>query len=280
MSKTTVKIILDILMMFLFVLMLDKSITGLHVHEWGGLLFTLCMIVHLLIHHKWIVGATKRFFSHSLPNKAKINYILNVFLCVSFSIIVVTGLLSSKIVFPSLAISAKWPMVFHITFSGIALVILAVHVALHWDFIKISMKKMFRVQGAWHFSKSFKTCIVCIVLVGGGFSVVTSDIPKYLTAPFVEPPAKKQSYELAAKSTQREDMAHMTSLDQSSQPSTNSRLQNTPAKETRAPSKRLRPPVEFSASAYLQLILQYTLCIAFFATLTLLAIPKKKESLT
>jgi len=114
------------------------------VHEWLGIAFGAAITTHLLLHWQWIVEITKRFFS-KVAWSTRINYILNALLFIDITLVIFSGLMISEVALPlvgiQLAQSRSWRGL-HGTTANLFMVLVGLHVALHWQWI-VNMFKRF-----------------------------------------------------------------------------------------------------------------------------------------
>jgi hypothetical protein len=117
--------------------------TGQIVHEWLGIAFGVGVITHLLLHWKWIVNVVRRFFC-KLPGQVRVNSILNSLLFIAMTLIIFSGIMISKVVLSTFGLTGQhdgiWRIV-HMTATNVALIIIGVHVALHWKWIVTTIKR-------------------------------------------------------------------------------------------------------------------------------------------
>lgn len=117
--------------------------TGMAVHEWLGMAFGAAIIVHLLLHWQWIVAITRRFFS-DIPRQVRLNYLLNLLLFIDVTLIIYSGLMISRVALPSLGLSlgegGAWRGIHDLT-ANLSLVLVGLHVALHWQWIVKAIKR-------------------------------------------------------------------------------------------------------------------------------------------
>jgi hypothetical protein len=136
-KRNLTKFGIDLAIFIGFLLALDPRLTGFAIHEWLALAFAAAVVVHLLLSWNWIVGITKRFFKQT-SWRARLNYVLNWLLFVDMAVIIVTGLMISRVVLPTLGITLGqggfWRTL-HSLSADWSLYILGLHVALHWDWI-------------------------------------------------------------------------------------------------------------------------------------------------
>jgi hypothetical protein len=126
-----------------FLLATDPHVTGQTIHEWLGIAFGVGIITHLLLHWKWIVNVVQRFFRR-LPGQVRINAVLNSLLFIAMTLIIFSGLMISKVVLSTLGLSGSHDAIWrwlHTNATNAALIIVGLHVALHWKWIAGTLKR-------------------------------------------------------------------------------------------------------------------------------------------
>lgn len=140
-SKTNLFLDLAVFLAFLFTM--DPRSTGIAIHEWLSIAFGAAMIVHLLLHWKWIVTVTQRFF-RKIATKARLNYVLNVLFFIDMTLVIFTGIMISESALPALGIRFQanfaWRFIHSLT-ADWAVIILGFHTALHWKWIVDTFKR-------------------------------------------------------------------------------------------------------------------------------------------
>ncbi len=135
---------LDILLVLIFAAEMELRFTGLTNHEWLGLIFGGVLVLHFILHWKWVLSITRQFF-RKLMHESRLNYVLNAALLVDAVVLVVTGFLISRTLGfsferenPSTAFNwREW----HTLSADLALLMVALHVAMHWKWIVAHSKK-------------------------------------------------------------------------------------------------------------------------------------------
>jgi cytochrome b len=142
-GSTVRNLLVDAVIFTGFLLATDPHATGQTIHEWLGIAFGVGIITHLLLHWKWIVSVVKRFFS-KLPGQVRVNSILNSLLFIAMTLIIFSGIMISKVVLSTFGLEGQhdgiWRVV-HTTATNVALIIVALHVALHWKWIVNTIKR-------------------------------------------------------------------------------------------------------------------------------------------
>lgn len=129
--------LLDLLMFIAFLVATAPRFSGLAIHEWLSLALATVLIIHLLLHWDWIVRVGKRLFTRATW-RARLSYLLNALLFVAFTAVMATGILISREALPLLGItiaSDRGLERLHHLASDLTLIVLALHVAVHWSWI-------------------------------------------------------------------------------------------------------------------------------------------------
>ena len=93
------KILLDIIMTIAYILLMDLTLTGFLLHEVYGLITIGMIALHLWLNWKWVKGVTANMAKEGTKTKTKIMYWLNVLIFTFMSIIAISGVFISKILF-------------------------------------------------------------------------------------------------------------------------------------------------------------------------------------
>ena len=128
---------IDIGIFAVFLVAANPDLTGLALHEWLGVALAGTMIVHLLLHWRWIVTVSLHF-SRPLLHDSRLQYTADALLFISFTTVVMSGLMISRVVAPSLGIAmARYPawLSLHDLSADTTLVLIAAHTALHWEWV-------------------------------------------------------------------------------------------------------------------------------------------------
>lgn len=142
------KFSLDLLMAVVFVLFFNKRVLGgLTFHEIAGLTFAAMYFTHVLLNWRWVKNVTLKLFDKKLPGKTKFGYLLNLFLLVTMSFIVISGIFISRVVFPDINVwNERWFKITHISISFLVLILVAAHVGLHWKWVMNVFNKMIKAK--------------------------------------------------------------------------------------------------------------------------------------
>jgi hypothetical protein len=134
-----VKLLVSTLLTVAFLLLMDpRSFYGLVFHEWAGLFICIFFVLHIAFDWKWVKTFTVRFFRKT-PGRVRLNYVLDVFLLICITAVVMSGLPIARIIDFSWLGFDRGAMMFwrtlHTSSSMIVLVAMAVHLGLHWKWV-------------------------------------------------------------------------------------------------------------------------------------------------
>ncbi len=120
-----------------FLVAFEPRLTGVSVHEWLSLAFAAVVVVHMLLHWKWIVAVLRRFFRRPL-HVSRIKFVVDFLLFVAIVGVMLSGLLISRSVLPALGISIPegngWRGL-HSLSANLSLVLVGLHFALNWNWV-------------------------------------------------------------------------------------------------------------------------------------------------
>jgi len=137
--STNTNLIVDTTIFAGFLVMSNPHLTGNTIHEWLGVSFAAAIITHL--HWDWIVKVVREFF-RKIWHQSRLNFVVNTLFFIAMTGSLFSGLLISKDVMSFLGIqldvSGSWKSI-HTLMSDATLIVLGVHVALHWKWIVTSM---------------------------------------------------------------------------------------------------------------------------------------------
>jgi hypothetical protein len=142
MNKTN--LIIDTGIFAAFLVAMEPRFSGISIHEWLSLALAATVVVHLLLHWKWIVGVGKRFFQ-KLWHTSRLKFFVDTLLFVDFIAIMLSGLLISRAVLPALGISLfrennVWRLL-HTLSADAGIWLVGLHFALSWDWVVHTLKQ-------------------------------------------------------------------------------------------------------------------------------------------
>ena len=136
--------ILDTTMLVAFLALMEPgAATGFEWHEWLGVAFVPLFVLHIVLSWSWTAGTWRRLWTGTHP-RARLNFLLNASLTVMMVIVIVSGLVVSDYALPALHLRAagtdRWRQ-FHNFTSSLILVVVGLHVALNWSWIKGALRR-------------------------------------------------------------------------------------------------------------------------------------------
>lgn len=163
-----IKLTLDIAIVLLFTLLYNVRVFGgLAFHEIVGLGIGVLFLMHILINLQWVVNVTQSLFRRSSSGKNRFVFCLNTLLLFSMAFTIISGMMISKVLVPSFGgVNGRAFRELHSIVSYLTLVLVGVHVGLHWQWIVGLMKKVFNVKSSSAVSVAAKIALMLILLLG------------------------------------------------------------------------------------------------------------------
>ena len=144
MKKTAAKIIFDILLTAIWVILMLYSVTGALMHEVLGVSCLALFAVHVGYNIPMLKRTSHNMFKHG-HGKQTFMYLLDIFLGVFILLTTVSGILISKEILTSIEANdiALWTWIHEIA-AYAALVIMSIHIGLHWSMITSVISRPFK----------------------------------------------------------------------------------------------------------------------------------------
>ena len=181
-SKNILKIVLDVLMVLVFAVLYNKNaLGGLSFHEIAGLAIAAVLVIHLVINRAWLKGVTKKLFNAKLPGRTRAAYIVDVLLLLAVAVIIVTGIMISKVVFAGVISTQINVSGLHKTASYIALMLIGVHLGLSWNRVMTILKKLLHIPNKKALGAFATVCAIAVFALGS-YNVVTTDYFSKITS--------------------------------------------------------------------------------------------------
>lgn len=138
-----INLTLDLSILAAFLVVTNPALTGIAIHEWLAAGFAAAIVTHLLFHWTWVVTMTKQFFK-KLFHSSRLNYLVNSLFFVALTSTIMSGLLISKSLLPTLGIqlsaSHAWRTI-HTLSADASLVMLGIHFGLHFKWVLAHLKR-------------------------------------------------------------------------------------------------------------------------------------------
>lgn len=177
MKKNLFKFALDIVMGIVFALLFNhRVITGLSFHETAGLAIGGAVIVHILLNAKWVKRVTLGLFSPKVNARTRFEYALDILLVIGLVVILVTGVLVSKVLFPTIAqaVGNRSLLAVHEAVSYLMLGLLGIHAGLHRTWIVATLRNIFHIKGKSNVRRAVANALMAAVLVFGCYNIVST----------------------------------------------------------------------------------------------------------
>lgn len=173
---TYVKFGIDLIMAVMFVLFFNKRVLGgLTFHEIAGLVMAAFFFTHVLLNWRWVKNITLKLFDRKLPGKTKLGYFLNLMLLISMGFIIVSGIFISRVVFPNIDIGNEpWFKITHISVSFLTLILVALHVGLHWKWVVNCFKNILQIKSKKPILSILAKAAASLLLVFGIYQMISS----------------------------------------------------------------------------------------------------------
>ena len=170
-NKNIIKYGLDLFLSLGFVLMFDKMALGMKLHEIIGLVIGGAVLIHLVLNYKWIIGVSKKLFSKNLSTRLRLCYILNLMLFICVTLIILSGIFISKVLFTSITSQNHIWKSIHMGVSNIALGLIGIHIGLHWNWVINVSKRIFKFNLQEKFSKAISNFLIIVILIFGCYNI-------------------------------------------------------------------------------------------------------------
>jgi hypothetical protein len=137
-------LLIDLAALTAFLIVFEPHMTGETIHEWLAVAPAGVLVVHILLHWKWVVQVTKRFVQQ-LRTSVRLNYIINALTFLAYVAVMLSGIMISKSVLPTLGLQIAhdqaWRMLHNLS-ANAALAMTALHFALHWKWVLHSTRQL------------------------------------------------------------------------------------------------------------------------------------------
>ena len=142
MNKTN--LFIDIGIFAAFLIADQPRLTGVALHEWISVAFAATIMVHLLLHWKWITTVGLHFFQ-KLFHTSRLKFVVDSLLFVAFIVLMMTGLMISRSFLIFFGIqpvrNQAWTML-HATSASMMLILTGLHFALSWNWVVGMVKRL------------------------------------------------------------------------------------------------------------------------------------------
>ena len=169
MPKNIHKYILDLIMTIIMVLLMKTIFTGLLLHEILGIAVFIMIIVHQLLNLNYTKCLFQSFFKKGIKLSCKIGILIDIALAFVVLGIIITGIIISKELF-SLGFSSDLMLQassLHHSLGYIALILISVHIGIHWSAIMAFCRKIFNLK-TFNKARTIALRIITLLIVIAG----------------------------------------------------------------------------------------------------------------
>lgn len=153
-----------------FVLLMNpRVLDGLPFHEIAGSVIGVAILIHIGLNYRWVLNTTKKIFDLKLPKKTRFSFLLNILLFISMTAVIITGILISRVVFPSRAIQGGHAIRgIHGLSADATLAFVGLHVGVHWQWVMSVCKKAFKLRGGKLRKGVITSVALSLAILAGG----------------------------------------------------------------------------------------------------------------
>lgn len=136
------------------------------------------------------MSVSKKLFGKSLTIKARIQYVVNFLLIITFVFALISGISTSQVLFPSDNHDSIWRGIHHFC-GAVSMILIGIHLGLHWSFIIGMLKKVVIINKK--VAKPLSIIFLTIVLSFGIYNAATGSFASWLAEPFVTQVKEQQT---------------------------------------------------------------------------------------
>lgn len=140
------KLLLDIALTIGFLIAMEPKFTGVSLHEWISIALFVGITWHLILNWQWVVRVVRKFLSR-MNGRMRLYAVLDTILLLAFLALGISGLAISRVFDTAIRLGLTpetalfWRDV-HSVSADVSLLIIGLHIALHWKWI-IAMFKCY-----------------------------------------------------------------------------------------------------------------------------------------
>ncbi|MFY4775013.1 DUF4405 domain-containing protein [Metabacillus sp. RGM 3146] len=109
-----------------------------------------------------------KIFDKRLPAAIRFSYILNVLLLIVMIFIMVRGIFISRVVFPNVEVGNEmWFKVTHISAALLSLLLVGIHVGIHWKWVVNTASRLWPVKLPVRWSGQIMKGLTALILIFG-----------------------------------------------------------------------------------------------------------------
>lgn len=171
--KLILKLTLDVIMTVLMLVLFAYPVTGNLIHEVIGIVLFALFALHLVLNRAWYRSLLKK----KTTLAARLSLAVNLLLTADMLLLLITSVGISHTAFAFLnLIAPSWMVQAHITSAYWGLVLLSVHIGLHWGMILNAARKMTGIQGKSPMRTALARLVAVLLVVYGIYSSFTNQV--------------------------------------------------------------------------------------------------------
>lgn len=138
------KLLVDVALAAAFILSMEPRYTGVPLHEWLSIGLVVAITLHLLLNWGWIARVTRQFLK-KLNGRTRLHAFLDIALLLAGEAVVISGIAISRVFDTAIRLGLSpetalfWRDV-HKVSADISLILIALHIGLHWNWILCMVK--------------------------------------------------------------------------------------------------------------------------------------------
>lgn len=135
---------IDLAALAAFLVAREPRLTGNTIHEWLSLALAGTLIVHLLLHWKWVKSVGLNYFQKWM-HISRLKFAVDGLLLGAMTAVMTSGMMISHSIVRTLGIqlahNSQWKMI-HSTSATASLILVGLHIALNWKWVWNKAKKI------------------------------------------------------------------------------------------------------------------------------------------
>lgn len=165
-------------MTLLLLVLMGFHLHGEIIHEWAGIIFTLLIMLHLYLnrHRLWSL-------SPNIPLTMRVvNRAVNALTFVVILTAIVSGIMLSRHILLGLPFHtpANWVRKVHMTSVHWGMLILALHIGLHWKMLATFFCRVLNISGNSHVANIITPGVFSLIALVGLYELLSTDYLDYL----------------------------------------------------------------------------------------------------
>ena len=165
-------------MTLLLLVLMGFHLHGEIVHEWAGIIFTLLIMLHLYLNRRRLWS-----LSPNIPlTMQRVNRVINAVTFVVILTAIVSGMMLSRHILLALPFHnpANWVRKVHMTSVHWGMLILALHVGLHWKMLATFFCRILNISGSSPVANIIMPGVFSLIALLGLYGLLNTDYLDYL----------------------------------------------------------------------------------------------------